>query len=754
MKKKLATIFLALMLLPNAALASILGSTLVSLKYYNVSDGTVLFESQYMSDQNGVGLQSEYYAEYTPNSDTVPYVATGESIYGKRTASQAAAYMMENGMRPMLGINASFFSTKTGVPMGHVISDGKIMSKDSSTLQSIGFAADGTAFIAPLAIDVNLHTESGDVGVANVNKYNVLSLPGISYYNTDFGDQTRNDVESLSVTAEIIEGDLAIGKTQKAVVTGKFVYQGGLALAPGQIILSINTDGVYEYHYNILNSLEVGDEIELTTSATGDERWANVVNGLGSEGETLIENGVVSTSLPKGAAPRTAVGITAEGKVIFYVIDGRQSGHSYGVQLKTLAARLSELGCVDAINLDGGGSTTIMGVYPGSDELSVLNSPSDGNLRPVTNFIFLKNNNERTGVLKDIYVTPQQDKYLTGTSVELTAEGIDTAYYSMEPGDVTYSVDGESSIEGNLLTLRGSGTVKVTVSSGEIQTTSEHYVYDTPDRIEVYGNGEKVSSINLNNDMWLELTASAYVAYSKLIADPSSFSYTLEGNIGAIDENNYFHAYADRTTDGAIIVTAGTKSVRIPVTVTNNDYLFTDVSEHWAREMIREMALKGVVSGYETQNGSEFLPDNSITRAEFAVMMAKYLNLDTNAYSGVDSIFDDELPDWAAPSICAMYELGYVSGKQTDNGIFYAPYDKITRAEAAAIIGRAANYLKDEAELAFSDKSEIQSWAYTYIARLSAAGVVSGYSDNSFGPGRNVTRAEAVTMLYKLSAIN
>ena len=64
---------------------------------------------------------------------------TGGDIYGKRTATQAIEYMKNNGMVPMLGINASFFSLQTGIPMGHTVTDGVVTSKDDRTLPGIGF---------------------------------------------------------------------------------------------------------------------------------------------------------------------------------------------------------------------------------------------------------------------------------------------------------------------------------------------------------------------------------------------------------------------------------------------------------------------------------------------------------------------------------------------------------------------------------------------------------------------------------------
>lgn len=750
MKKRLTAFILLAVFVHQTAFASILGSELVSQKNYDISDGTMLYENKFMSDQSGVGLQSEYYAEYTPNTDTVPIVVSGRGVFGKKTASEAVQYMKDNGMRPMLGINAAYFSLQTGVTMGHIISQGRVVSKDTTTLQGIGFNADGTAFIAPLAIKVNVSTEHGDVGVDNVNKHNGAALACITLFTPDFSAQTENEAEVVSVVLET-EEDLKIGGEFEAKVKSRTQHTGGIELKEGEMVLTINVNGSYDYHRNLMNALNEGDTIKISCSAEGDERWAEATEAIASVGETLISAGEVNTSLPTGAAPRTAVGITAEGKVIFYVIDGRQKGISYGVQLKTLAKRMSELGCVEAINLDGGGSTSISGVYPGADEVAVFNSPSDGKLRGVANFIFLKNNNERTDILKSIYTTPNQERYLSGTSDVLSSVGVDTAYYKTELENVEYSVDGESFVTGNTATFIGNGTVEITSKSGGVETVSRHYVYDNPE-IKVYMDTKEVSKITVPDGMTVGLSAKAFVGSSELIADKSLFGFAVDGGIGTL-ENGVFTAKADITTSGTITVTAGKSSVVIPVTVTNDKYIFADTFKHWARDMIKALADNGVISGYETEEGLLFKPDNSITRAEFAVMLARFMKLDTKAYENDEVVFDDKLPNWAKGSINALYSLGFVSGKPTENGIEFAPSDNISRAEAAAIIGRAMPDLTEEAELAFEDSDSIPSWARSYVAILNKSGVITGSDDNKFMPMRDVTRAESATMLFKITQI-
>lgn len=80
--------------------------------------------------------------------------------------------------------------------------------------------------------------------------------------------------------------------------------------------------------------------------------------------------------------PRTAVGIKADGSVVFLVVDGRQPTISNGASLADVADILGSVGCIEALNLDGGGSSTFV-LTDGKGGFTVTNSPSDGSLREV-----------------------------------------------------------------------------------------------------------------------------------------------------------------------------------------------------------------------------------------------------------------------------------------------------------------------------------------------------------------------------------
>jgi hypothetical protein len=132
-----------------------------------------------------------------------------------------------------------------------------------------------------------------------------------------------------------------------------------------------------------LQFLNVGDQIDLRVSTKGAD-WSKVTDVIGG-GPQLIKNGKVAImtegfneSFSKTRHPRTAIGRTKEGDVWILTVDGRQT-MSGGASLEETAWLMFRLGCIDAINLDGGGSTTlnIRGL--------TLNRPSDGSERPVAN---------------------------------------------------------------------------------------------------------------------------------------------------------------------------------------------------------------------------------------------------------------------------------------------------------------------------------------------------------------------------------
>ncbi len=754
MNKRVISVILSILMLSQPAYASVLGSVITSWSH-EIANGTDFYKNTFLSEQEGVGKQAEYYAEYTPNENVIPMVINGQSLWGLKTIKQVEQYMKDNDMVPLIGINASYFSWETGLPMGHVLSNGKIISKDTETYQTIGFTGDGNAFIAPLAIETKLTFKETEIDIGHINKYNQPNMDIINLYTTDFDINTHTDVAALNIILGNIDGELSIGKKITAVVEEKFNYEGSIKIPSDKIVLTLNETGKPEL-YEALNSLHVGDEVVITNNSTSDaELWETAESGLGSVGETLVKNGEVQSDFQTGAAPRTAVGITESGNVIFYVIDGRQKPYSYGVQLKTLAKRMKELGCVDAINLDGGGSTAISGIYPGTDENAVLNSPSGGSLRSCSNYIFLKNSQKPTGELGHLYLYPFEQHYLSGYSEEIFPAAADTAYYKMNiPDNLSYSIDGTESYfdkESGMLTAVGTGNFTLSVTDGNIEGGASYHTYESPTNINVYNkeNNKEITSLSLKKGDRIGLSFTAQHYYIDLKTSDNCFELEITNDLGYINEDNEL-IITSNGGKGSLNVKAGEYVKEIPITV-NFETVFEDIQDHWAREMIKAVNEKGIISGYETDDGIFFKPDNNMTREEFSVIVCRFLGIDTDSYVDYDiSEFEDsaKISDWAKPFVAAVFENKLITGKADGELIYFAPQDTLTRAEAMTILGRTLKLAEEE--ITFTDSDEIPEWARQYITTMVSYGIVNGYEDNSIKPNGFVSRAEAVTMINKM----
>jgi len=91
----------------------------------------------------------------------------------------------------------------------------------------------------------------------------------------------------------------------------------------------------------------------------------------------LVRDGAVVKNNDEERHPRTAIGLKADQTVIVFTADGRQEGYSMGMTLQELANLMYAAGCVDAINLDGGGSSTFVSAYSGTTNQVIRNKPCD-----------------------------------------------------------------------------------------------------------------------------------------------------------------------------------------------------------------------------------------------------------------------------------------------------------------------------------------------------------------------------------------
>lgn len=278
----------------------------------------------------------------------------------------------------LAGINGDYFPY-TGDPLGAMVRDGELLSRPYPKRPAFGWG-DKDAKSAILTWRAAI--ESPAVGT--------LKLWGLNEECPDDGVVLNTPAAGLalakkpSVYALIKTEDAVWGPT--TVVEGTFQYffsdMDSLPVQKGTVILAARGESAKR-----LVKLKPGDPVKIEMTTTGMD-WSSIDNVMGG-GPYLVRNGVISvdwqaagfkSSFANNRHPRTAVGRTAAGDVWWVTVDGR-SGISPGATLGEMARIMKRLGCVEAINLDGGGSTTL------SVAGRSMNRPSDGGERAVANAV-------------------------------------------------------------------------------------------------------------------------------------------------------------------------------------------------------------------------------------------------------------------------------------------------------------------------------------------------------------------------------
>ncbi len=184
-------------------------------------------------------------------------------------------------------------------------------------------------------------------------------------------------------------------------------------------------------------------------------------------------------------------------------------------------------------------------------------------------------------------------------------------------------------------------------------------------------------------------------------------------------------------------------------TVMEYNKSFTDISDHWAKYDIEVMASKHIANGITEET---FAPNKNITRAEFASLLTRALDLPI-----VDSkpSFTDVDNAWYSDAVKSAYSAKIINGIDDTQ---FAPNQNITREQMAAMLIRAYTYatgkkiedLYTTAEVKFSDEGAVSKWARSNVRLAASLKLMNGKTDKAFVPKDNATRAEAITVIKRL----
>ncbi|WP_429762752.1 phosphodiester glycosidase family protein [Isoptericola nanjingensis] len=303
-----------------------------------------------------------------------------DAVAGNATVSEMAA---DRGA--VAAINGDFFDiNNSGAALGAAVDDGTLLkSAAPGREKALTVDSSGVARLAELFLEGTVTLGTGDdapeLPVAGLN---VTAVPagGVAVFDAAWGDAARTRPLGAGEQGVEVQVRTAPGSDEGAAGTVVSVGAPGSGRLPADVRAVVARPGAAA---DALAALAPGDEVTLAYGLRDDLGELRTAIG-GDPDDWLLEDGEVTSSTSDFATlrhPRTAVGLSADGTTAYLVVvDGRQA-QSIGASLPELGRFLDQLGADDAINLDGGGSTTMVARLPGDAGTSVLNSPSDGGER-------------------------------------------------------------------------------------------------------------------------------------------------------------------------------------------------------------------------------------------------------------------------------------------------------------------------------------------------------------------------------------
>ena len=672
----------------------------------------------------------------------------GGKLVGTKRLSEQAQENSGPGQEVVAGVNGDFFSTGTlrGIPSDVLIHDGELVASPGSGY-AFGITEKGNPLIGRPQWRVDLVIDNAVYPVDLVNRER--SADSLVLYTSRFAPSTLTNAYGTEAVLAVEEGALVPGEEITATVEAVYDRIGNASLAEETWVLSAHGKA-----RDLLLRLSEGDEVTIRMSLTPP--WDEVVEAVGGH-PLLVENGQIridpqNPSFDGRKEPRTAVGYTAQGEVLLVTVDGRQPGVSEGVAIRELAQLMRDLGAVYALNLDGGGSTTMVVRDLGQETIRVANRPPGGVERAVTNGLLVMNTAPR-GPVARLFVDPVEVWLLAGSQVRFSFRGVDANLQPAAPDETpVWTVPaelGSIDAEGWLKTSAGTqGDFQVNAQAGQATGTATVHVVSRPARLEV-----TPSRLEIDKHGAQTLTVRAFDAQGhRLLADPQLFTWTVTGNVGSVDGSGNFLAGSEDAR-GEIVVSYGNQVARVPVVVgTPKTPTFNDIAGTGAEKQIEALAAEGILRGYPD---GTFRPNQLMTRAQLAKVLALSAGWPENPQASAKfvDIKDEEQKRYVG----ALVAQGITTGRTPER---FDPNGPLTREQVATFFIRSmgleelANELADwlVPHMPFTDVQRISNVHKANVALAAEIGFLSGVPNGdgtyAFDPKGTAKRQQVARLAY------
>lgn len=295
------------------------------------------------------------------NIQIQPVLSNSANLQSRRSISS-----MAKNNNIIAAVNGTYFKPQTGVPLGTLMIDGKVYTGPVYDRVALGIFEDGFD-VARVQLNASIEGSGVKVKVDNINQPRMLSTY-VLVYTPEWGKYSPY-APKYGMSLRVADG-----KITKASANPLVIPENGYVISGPK---------------KLLQPLLKDKEVKLDIKTIPE--WKNVKHII-SGGPYLVKDGDVFVDMTAqklraigGRNPRTAIGYTSDHNFILVTADGRE-GSSIGMTLMELANFMKSLGCIGAINLDGGGSTVM---YVNG---SVVNKPQVKGGIPLSNALVLTQN--------------------------------------------------------------------------------------------------------------------------------------------------------------------------------------------------------------------------------------------------------------------------------------------------------------------------------------------------------------------------
>lgn len=511
--------------------------------------------------------------DLTDTMNTLETVKANNNIEGYERTSSMATRMSTPGHTVVGAINGDFYASG-GITIGAQIIQGTLLKKPYP--RSVFALSDSKdPYIGIVGFDGQVSKDDTlSIPINGVN--DVRYADQVILYNKYKGATTGTNQWGAELELQYLSNPAGVNQSFQAVVTA---IDSVLETGHGNMAIPQNMGGVLSVHGTarayVLQHYGVGDTLRIDLNLPPS---VPVLTELIGGTPRLIRNGhrsveweaeSVGSSFTYDRHPRTAVGFNADSTIVyFFTVDGRQGGYSVGMSLFELADYMLEWGVYQGVNLDGGGSTSM--VVRGE----VVNSPSDaGGERSVANAL-MAISKAPVGPLAYLNLPWEETYGLVESQIQFNVSGTDL-YYNPVPvsnNSVTWACDpaiGTISETGLFSAAASEASGNITVSQGTITDTMRLHVTDietlvlTPDPVVL-----EIGEIQV-------MSAEARDGFGNLIqVDHDSYEWWVTPEIATISDDG--SVYAQNAGSGSISASYHGVSGSVPLMVGSSTTVVLD----------------------------------------------------------------------------------------------------------------------------------------------------------------------------------